>query len=83
MSKCVVLRSFANFGKNEGFWTIAVGRAPVAVGDVVDDWLKQDRFVLWDGQGYCYSLRLPGAGRMADRDDIVSSWYTHGMHLPA
>jgi len=34
--------------------TIAVGRAPVAVGGLtIDDWLKRDRFVFIGWSGYC------------------------------
>ncbi|MFL0794922.1 MAG: photosystem II D2 protein (photosystem q(a) protein), partial [Prochlorococcus sp.] len=61
--------------------TIAVGRAPQRGWfDVLDDWLKRDRFVFvgWSGL-----LLLPTAylalGGWFTGTTFVSSWYTHGV----
>ena len=61
--------------------TIAVGRAPQRGWfDVLDDWLKRDRFVFvgWSG-----ILLLPTAylaiGGWLTGTTFVTSWYTHGI----
>ena len=61
--------------------TIAVGRAPQRGWfDVLDDWLKRDRFVFigWSGL-----LLLPTAymaiGGWLTGTTFVTSWYTHGI----
>ena len=61
--------------------TIAVGRAPQRGWfDVLDDWLKRDRFVFvgWSG-----ILLFPTAylaiGGWLTGTTFVTSWYTHGI----
>ena len=62
--------------------TIAVGRAPAARGwfDVLDDWLKRDRFVFvgWSGL-LLFPTAYLALGGWLTGTTFVTSWYTHGI----
>ncbi|PHK20435.1 photosystem II D2 protein (photosystem q(a) protein) [Nostoc linckia] len=62
--------------------TIAVGRAPSTRGwfDVVDDWLKRDRFVFvgWSGL-LLFPCAYLALGGWLTGTTFVTSWYTHGL----
>ena len=62
--------------------TIAVGRVPVQQGwfDVLDDWLKRDRFVFigWSGL-LLFPCAFMALGGWLTGTTFVSSWYTHGL----
>ena len=62
--------------------TIAVGRVPVQQGwfDVLDDWLKRDRFVFigWSGL-LSFPCAFMALGGWLTGTTFVSSWYTHGL----
>ena len=62
--------------------TIAVGRAPAGRGwfDVLDDWLKRDRFVFvgWSGL-LLFPCAYMALGGWLTGTTFVTSWYTHGI----
>ncbi|MFM1800263.1 MAG: Photosystem protein, partial [Cyanobacteriota bacterium] len=62
--------------------TIAVGRAPAARGwfDILDDWLKRDRFVFvgWSGL-LLFPCAYLALGGWLTGTTFVTSWYTHGI----
>merc|ERR1711939_751545 len=61
--------------------TIAVGRAPQRGWfDVLDDWLKRDRFVFvgWSGL-LLFPCAYLAAGGWMTGTTFVTSWYTHGI----
>ena len=62
--------------------TIAMGQAPAARGrfDVVDDWLKRDRFVFvgWSGL-LLFPCAFMAIGGWMTGTTFVTSWYTHGL----
>ncbi|MYA90297.1 MAG: photosystem II D2 protein (photosystem q(a) protein), partial [Synechococcus sp. SB0663_bin_10] len=62
--------------------TIAVGGAPAARGwfDVLDDWLKRDRFVFvgWSGL-LLFPTAYLALGGWLTGTTFVTSWYTHGI----
>ncbi|MEB3182143.1 MAG: photosystem II D2 protein (photosystem q(a) protein), partial [Nostocaceae cyanobacterium] len=62
--------------------TIAVGRAPSTRGwfDVLDDWLKRDRFVFvgWSGI-LLFPCAFLAIGGWMTGTTFVTSWYTHGL----
>ncbi|OBQ28287.1 MAG: Photosystem II D2 protein, partial [Aphanizomenon flos-aquae MDT14a] len=61
--------------------TIAVGRAPSRGWfDVLDDWLKRDRFVFvgWSGI-LLFPCAFLALGGWLTGTTFVTSWYTHGL----
>ena len=61
--------------------TIAVGRAPQRGWfDVLDDWLKRDRFVFvgWSGI-LLFPTAYMAIGGWLTGTTFVTSWYTHGI----
>jgi photosystem II P680 reaction center D2 protein len=62
--------------------TIAVGRAPAGRGwfDVLDDWLKRDRFVFvgWSGL-LLFPTAYLALGGWLTGTTFATSWYTHGI----
>ena len=62
--------------------TIALGRAQTQRGwfDVLDDWLKRDRFVFvgWSGI-LLFPCAFLALGGWLTGTTFVSSWYTHGI----
>ncbi len=62
--------------------TIAVGRAQTERGwfDVLDDWLKRDRFVFigWSGL-LLFPCAYLAVGGWLTGTTFVTSWYTHGL----
>ncbi|MEL7143861.1 MAG: photosystem II D2 protein (photosystem q(a) protein), partial [Cyanobacteria bacterium J06573_11] len=62
--------------------TIAMGQAPAARGrfDVLDDWLKRDRFVFvgWSGL-LLFPCAFMAIGGWMTGTTFVTSWYTHGL----
>jgi photosystem II P680 reaction center D2 protein len=65
--------------------TIALGRAPATRGwfDVLDDWLKRDRFVFvgWSGL-LLFPCAYLALGGWLTGTTFVTSWYTHGIASP-
>jgi photosystem II P680 reaction center D2 protein len=62
--------------------TIAMGRVQPERGvfDVIDDWLKRDRFVFvgWSGL-LLFPCAFFALGGWLTGTTFVSSWYTHGL----
>ena len=62
--------------------TIAMGRAQAQRGwfDVLDDWLKRDRFVFigWSGL-LLFPCAYMAVGGWLTGTTFVTSWYTHGL----
>ena len=62
--------------------TVAMGRAQASRGwfDVLDDWLKRDRFVFvgWSGL-LLFPCAYLAIGGWLTGTTFVTSWYTHGL----